>query len=180
MMEMQLLPILPLIFTYPFFGSIIKEKGRRKMKLEKAIMKRNASEKMRERKKGRSENKKIRFLITINVLGSAGPLRFVVDEDVLVAGVIDTALKIYSSEGRLPVLGVNANNVLLYCQNATSDALEPWQRIGSYGERNFVLCKRRKQQPQMTEARSEMISRKAFGWKSWLNKSFALTKILSH
>ena len=34
-----------------------------------------------------------RFLISINVLGSAGPIRFVVNEEELVAAVIDTTLK---------------------------------------------------------------------------------------
>ncbi|KAF2295413.1 hypothetical protein GH714_032815 [Hevea brasiliensis] len=101
-----------------------------------------------------------------------------VKEDDVVAGVINTALKIYSSEGRLPVLGSDANNFLLYCPNAGSDALNPWEPIGSCRERNFVLCKKQKQ-PQMTEGRSEMITHKASGWKAWLNKSFSLNKILS-
>lgn len=64
---------------------------------------------------------KNRFLITVNVLGSAGPMRFVVNEDDLVAAVIDTALKSYAREGRLPVLGTHANDFLLYCANVGSD-----------------------------------------------------------
>lgn len=59
-----------------------------------------------------------RFLITVNVLGSAGPLRFVVNETDLVAGVIDTALKSYAREGRLPVLGSDVNGFVLYCADA--------------------------------------------------------------
>ncbi|GMN31252.1 hypothetical protein TIFTF001_041566 [Ficus carica] len=67
---------------------------------------------------------KNRFLITVNVLGSAGPMRFVVNEDDLVAAVIDTALKSYSREGRLPVLGTHASDFLLYCANVGSDDRE--------------------------------------------------------
>ncbi|XP_057431456.1 uncharacterized protein LOC130724278 isoform X1 [Lotus japonicus] len=63
-----------------------------------------------------------RFLITINILGSAGPIRFVVNEEKLVSGVIDTALKSYAREGRLPVLGFDASNFLLYRANAGFDA----------------------------------------------------------
>lgn len=64
-----------------------------------------------------------RFLITINILGSAGPIRFVVNEEKLVSGVIDTALKSYAREGRLPVLGFDASNFLLYRANAGFDGI---------------------------------------------------------
>lgn len=120
-----------------------------------------------------------KFLITINVLGSAGPLRFVVNGDDLVAGVIDTALKSYARGGRLPVLGSDVNDFVLYSADAGFDALNPNERISSCGGRNFVLCKKQRQ-PQMTEARSEMIAQKRSGsWKAWLNKSFS-KKILSN
>ncbi|KAF5480000.1 hypothetical protein F2P56_000776 [Juglans regia] len=120
-----------------------------------------------------------RFLITVNVLGSAGPLRFVVYENDLVAGVIDTALKTYAREGRLPVLGSDVNDFILYCSDAGFDALNPWESIGSRGGRNFVLCKKQRQ-PQMTEGRSEMIAKKrSSSWKAWLNKPFG-KNILSH
>ncbi|GFZ18886.1 hypothetical protein Acr_27g0006250 [Actinidia rufa] len=62
--------------------------------------------------------KKNRFLITVNVLGSAGPIRFVVSEEENVAAVIDTALKMYAREGRLPILGSDISNFLLYPVNA--------------------------------------------------------------
>lgn len=55
-----------------------------------------------------------RFLITVNVLGSAGPLRFVVSENDKVASVVDTALKQYAREGRLPILSSNINDFFLY------------------------------------------------------------------
>lgn len=59
-----------------------------------------------------------RLLISVTVLGSAGPIRFVVNEEELVAAVIDTALKSYAREGRLPVLGSDLNDFFLYCPNA--------------------------------------------------------------
>ena len=62
-----------------------------------------------------------RLLISITVLGSAGPIRFVVNEEELVAAVIDTALKSYAREGRLPVLGSDLNNFVLYCPNAGTE-----------------------------------------------------------
>jgi hypothetical protein len=67
--------------------------------------------------------KKNRFLITINVNGSAGPVRFVVNEDDVVAGVIDTTLKAYARVGRLPVLGSDVNNFLLYQANAVFEGI---------------------------------------------------------
>lgn len=62
-----------------------------------------------------------RFLITVTVLGSAGPLRFVVKEEELVSAVMETALRSYAREGRYPVLGYDVNNFFLYCANAGSE-----------------------------------------------------------
>lgn len=64
-----------------------------------------------------------RLLISVTVLGSAGPIRFVINEGELVAGVIDTALKSYAREGRLPVLGSDLNNFILYCIAGTEGSL---------------------------------------------------------
>lgn len=122
-----------------------------------------------------------RFLISITVLGSAGPIRFVVNEEALVAAVIDTALKSYAREGRLPVLGSDLDEFMLYCPTAGPDALSPWDTIGSQGSRNFMLCK--KPQPvKMADGAipAATISRKGSGsWKAWINKSLNL-KISSH
>ncbi|KAM0055672.1 hypothetical protein Hdeb2414_s0006g00208931 [Helianthus debilis subsp. tardiflorus] len=62
--------------------------------------------------------KKKRFLITVNVLGSSGPLRFVVNDDDKVSEVVDSPLKMYARSGRLPVLGFDFNKFLLYPSNA--------------------------------------------------------------
>ncbi|GMY24683.1 At4g22758 [Fagus crenata] len=73
------------------------------------MLKRSVSEKtvlLKHKKNMEAQNVKTnRFLITVNVHGSVGPIRFVVNEDDLVAAVIDTTLKSYSRFGRLPVLG---------------------------------------------------------------------------
>lgn len=146
-------------------------------------MKRNVSEKMmlqKQMKNKKGDDKKNRFLVSINFLGSAGPIRFVVNGDDLVSGVIDTALKSYARGGRLPVLGFDVNNFLLYCANPASDALNPWEPIGSQKGRNFMLCKKQLP-PQKTEMSSEIITAKKplSGWKAWLNKSLSY-KIYSH
>lgn len=131
-----------------------------------------------ENKKGKN-NSNNKFLVTINVLGSAGPIRFVVNEDDTVSEVIDAALKLYGRQDRLPVLGSDVNSFLLYPANAGLDALNLSESIGLQGVRNFVLCKKQRR-PQMTEGRSEMISRKRSGSrvKAWFNKSISF-KILS-
>ncbi|KAF8410710.1 hypothetical protein HHK36_003245 [Tetracentron sinense] len=89
-------------------------------------------------KKIQKNGKRVSLLITVNVLGSSGPIRFLVNEEELVASVINTALKSYARQGRLPVLGSDLNNFHLYCSNAGFDALSPWETIGSRGGRNFV------------------------------------------
>lgn len=121
-----------------------------------------------------------RFLITVTVLGSAGPIRFVVNEDELVAAVIDTALKSYAREGRLPLLGSDLNSFMLYCPIAGTEALLPWAAIGSAGVRNFVLCK--KPQTDDVKEASSAPPRKASGagsWRAWFSKSRS-HKISSH
>jgi len=72
-------------------------------------------------KKNQNAKNARKLLININVLGSAGPIRFVVSEGDLVATVIDTALKSYAREGRLPILGKDVTSFALYCQHVGSD-----------------------------------------------------------
>ncbi|GFP78841.1 uncharacterized protein at4g22758 [Phtheirospermum japonicum] len=124
------------------------------------------------------DDKSSRFLITINVVGSAGPIRFVVNGADNAAAVIETALKLYAKEGRLPILGSDIKTFFLYPANAGFDALKASEEIGSCGVRNFVLCKKQGKLPR-TEARSHLIYGKASRWRAWLQKSFSL-KIHSH
>ncbi|KAL8044721.1 hypothetical protein ABFX02_08G064000 [Erythranthe guttata] len=83
-----------------------------------------------------------RFLISVNVIGSAGPIRFVVSKNDKADSVIETVLKKYGREGRLPILGSNFTSFFLYPANAAGFyALKGTEAIGSRGLRNFVLCK---------------------------------------
>ncbi|XP_073127701.1 uncharacterized protein At4g22758-like [Henckelia pumila] len=121
-----------------------------------------------------------RFLISVTVHGSSGPIRFVVNEEDLVADVMDTVLKSYAREGRLPVLGSNFNNFILYCPIAGTEALNSWEMIGSLGVRNFVLCKKPETTTAIGGEKSSPMTRKAAGsWRTWFNKSLN-PKISSH
>ena len=66
-----------------------------------------------------------RILISVTVLGSAGPIRFLAYEEDLVASVIDTALKCYAREGRLPLLGSDFNDFILYCPMVGPECKQP-------------------------------------------------------
>lgn len=61
---------------------------------------------------------KKKFLVSVNVLGSVGPIRFLVNEDDNVSSVINTALKTYARQGRIPVLGLDVNNFIFYSNSA--------------------------------------------------------------
>ncbi|XP_076898945.1 uncharacterized protein At4g22758-like [Bidens hawaiensis] len=113
-----------------------------------------------------------KLLIKIGVLGSSGPIRFVVNEDAVVADVIETALKLYAHERRLPVLGTKYSDFFLYTPIAATEALNPKEMIGSYGVRNFMLCKKPRQATEIARKRSG-------NWKSWFNKTISL-KVTPH
>ncbi|GMH01981.1 hypothetical protein Nepgr_003820 [Nepenthes gracilis] len=118
-----------------------------------------------------------RFLITVNVLGSTGPMRFVVNELEPVSAVIDMVLKSYAREGRLPVLGTDPNDFLLYCPSAGSDALSPLEKIGAHGARIFMLCKKPQSARSMGDERptTAIVAKKGAGsWRTWINKSLSL------
>ncbi|KAL8463659.1 hypothetical protein ACS0TY_034348 [Phlomoides rotata] len=127
-------------------------------------------------KKNKRRSKGNRLLISVTVLGSAGPIRFVVNEEEIVAAVIDTTLKSYAREGRLPVLGSHLDNFILYCPLAGTEALPPLEKIGSFGARYFVLCKK----PEKAVEEEPAVPRKGAGiWKSWFHKPRNL-RISSH
>ncbi|CAI9110570.1 OLC1v1010622C1 [Oldenlandia corymbosa var. corymbosa] len=142
------------------------------------VLKKSNSDKGLMQKPGKNGNTN-RFLVTVNVLGSAGPIRFVANEGDSVSEVIDAALKLYGREQRLPQLGSDVNSFLLYPANAGLDALKPSESVKSSGMRNFILCKK-EGIPQMKESKSEIIARKrGNSLKAWLNKSLTF-KISSH
>ncbi|XP_010498820.1 PREDICTED: uncharacterized protein LOC104776441 [Camelina sativa] len=132
-----------------------------------------------------------RILISVTFLGSAGPIRFVANEGDLVAAVIDTALKCYAKEGRLPILGSDFKDFVLYCPLVGPGALLPWEAIGSLGVRNFMLCKKpeekKKKKVEGDNGRSNFPingARKGGAgggrsFKAWINKSFSL-KVSTH
>lgn len=62
-----------------------------------------------------------RILISVSVVGSGGRCVSSWTRDEVVATVINAALKSYAREGRLPFLGTDHNDFLLYCANASSD-----------------------------------------------------------
>ncbi|CAH1425917.1 unnamed protein product [Lactuca virosa] len=79
-----------------------------------------------------------RLLISITVIGSARPIRFVVNGEGLVASFMDTAFKSYALEGCLPILGSNIHDFALYCPIVGTEALSPLKTIRSFGVRNFM------------------------------------------
>ncbi|CAF2271646.1 hypothetical protein BRARA_D00761 [Brassica rapa] len=114
---------------------------------------------------------KKKILVSVNVLGSVGPIRFLVNEDDKVSSVINTALKTYARQGRIPVLGFDVNNFIFYSNSAGFKTLNPQEKIGSMGETNFLLCKREREPLEKVEGREESKAREGKGWKNRLRRS---------
>eukprot|EP01018_Ginkgo_biloba_P026689 Gb_20873 [translate_table: standard] len=134
-------------------------------------------------KKGQVKGNEVnRLLVTVNVLGSAGPLRFLVSADDSAHRIMETALKSYAREGRLPVLGQNIKQFDLYCANSGSEALDPTQIIGALGTRNFLLCKKQqtKQEEERVVSTAHHHHHKNNLWKNWLNTMSLNFGVSSH
>lgn len=67
----------------------------------------------------------VRVLVTVTVLGSAGPLRFIVQEGDTVAALIRAALRCYAREGRMPLLGTDHAGFVLSTANGGSGGTLP-------------------------------------------------------
>ncbi|CAM0944072.1 unnamed protein product [Alopecurus aequalis] len=114
-----------------------------------------------------------RVLVTVTVLGSAGALRFLVDEGESVTGLIRATLRCYTREGRMPLLGADAANFLLYAANGRSDALKADERISFNGCRSFMLWHKTVHYTVADDTGSELPApgmKGSGGWKFGLNK----------
>ncbi|CAM8959050.1 unnamed protein product [Rhodiola kirilowii] len=134
--------------------------------------------------KKQNEKGKNRILISVKVVGSAGPIRLIVNEDDVVADVVEKALKIYACQGRLPVLGSNVKDFQLFCPAAESDYLDPRETIGCFGARNFMLCKKPQLKTGTDDGLKKDVSVKAGGkgtgaLKSLINKSLKVVNVIA-
>ncbi|CAN1227860.1 Uncharacterized protein At4g22758 [Linum perenne] len=132
-------------------------------------------------KKIRKGTKTKKTLVIVNVLGSTGPIRLLVKEDDSVASVVDSALKAYAKEGRLPSLAGSNNHFILYPSNYEASSLNPGEAIGRSGARSFVMCKKQLNSATMTEGRSDvnnniMEKKSSRSLMAWINRSFTSFK----
>lgn len=73
-----------------------------------------------------------RFLIKVTVVGSAGPIRFVVKEGERVSDVIAIVLRSYAREGRRPILGSDHRDFLLYSSTYGSGGKKKKNSLGKF------------------------------------------------
>lgn len=119
-------------------------------------------------KQKKKNQKKGLMLISITFVGSCGPMKLLVNEEMPVDSVICTALKSYSQQNRRPVLGTTVNDFVLYSQDFES--LNPLDKIGCKGRRNFVLYK--KPSPDARKSTTAVTGRhgRLRMWKAWMQR----------
>ncbi|GLJ24334.1 hypothetical protein SUGI_0464500 [Cryptomeria japonica] len=84
-----------------------------------------------------------KVLVLITVLGSAGPLRVILDSNATANEVIKQALELYSMEGRRPALALNSSHFELRYLQEPSEVLESNVRIGDLIFRQFLLFQKK-------------------------------------
>ncbi|CAN0902854.1 hypothetical protein LINGRAHAP2_LOCUS22233 [Linum grandiflorum] len=99
--------------------------GGRVEELKKNVNERVTSRDKKNRKRlllNSNKNKKSRrFLISVAVRGSVGPIRFVANQNDTVMVVIRACLERYAREGRFPAMGFDVHDFLLYCPHVASE-----------------------------------------------------------
>ncbi|CAN8243573.1 unnamed protein product [Cochlearia groenlandica] len=125
---------------------------------------------MKETRNIKGEAPKKKLLVSVKVLGSVGPIRFLVNEDEQVSSVINTTLRAYARQGRIPSLGFDVNHFIFYSINAGFNALNPKEKIGSMDVMNFLLCKKEPRPMDKVEGRRKSRAQAGHGWKSRLLK----------
>nr|AAM62631.1 unknown [Arabidopsis thaliana] len=116
--------------------------------------------------KGVTKRKNKKLLVSVNVLGSVGPIRFLANEDDEVSSAINTTLKAYARQGRIPVLGFDVDNFIFYSINAGFNTLHPQEKIGSMDVTNFLMCKKEPRPLEKVEGIRESRARIGHGWKT--------------
>ncbi|XP_050907717.1 uncharacterized protein LOC127121181 [Lathyrus oleraceus] len=160
-----------MFFIFPVSSKKRRDMTKRLRKLEKVVLYKSNSWSVGDELKNKKNNNinTNKILISINIVGSSGPLTLVVNEDDVVCDVIDKALKSYARQGRLPALKFNAPDYVLQCSNDISDALGPSEPIGSFGTRKFVLSEN-----QASSTKTEEVGSKG---RNGIWKSFSFKKI---
>ncbi|XP_058754714.1 uncharacterized protein LOC131627871 [Vicia villosa] len=115
----------------------------------------SVKDEVKSRKKNNNINNTNKMLISINIVGSSGPLIIMVNEDDVVCDVIDKAFKLYARQERLPALKSNISDCVLYCSNDVSAALSPSAPIGTFRTRKFVLSENQISSTKTEEAGSK-------------------------
>ncbi|XP_050907716.1 uncharacterized protein LOC127121179 [Lathyrus oleraceus] len=161
-----------MIFIFPMSSKKRRDTAKKLQKFEKMALYKSKSWSVNDDVKSKKKNNNIninRILISINIVGSSGPLTFVVNEDDIVCDVIGKTLKFYARQERLPALKSDVSDYVLHCSNDVSDALGPSEPIGSFRTRKFVLSENQASSTKTEEAGSKGRNSR---WKSFSFKKF--------
>lgn len=113
-----------MLFIFPVSSKRRRDVTNKLRKPKEMMLYKSKSWSFDDEMKSKKKNNKIhinRILISINIVGSSGPLTIVVNEDDVVCDIIDKALKFYTRQGRLPTLKSDASHYVLHCSNGVSD-----------------------------------------------------------
>jgi len=85
-----------------------------------------------------------KLLLNVTIQGSLGPVQVVMTPESMVSDLIATALRLYSKEGRRPILLTTDSSMFdLHYSQFSFESLDREENLMALGSRNFFLCPRR-------------------------------------
>ncbi|KAJ0704481.1 hypothetical protein HanPI659440_Chr14g0563181 [Helianthus annuus] len=85
-----------------------------------------------------------KLLLNVTVQRSLGPVQVIISPESTVRDLIADALRLYSKEGRRPILSsLDPSSFGLHYSQFSLESLDPDEKLIQLGSRNFFLCPKR-------------------------------------
>ncbi|KAK1409978.1 hypothetical protein QVD17_36509 [Tagetes erecta] len=115
-----------------------------------------------------------KLLLNVTVQRSLGPVQVLISPESTVRDLIADALKLYSKEGRRPILpSLDPSCFGLHYSQFSLQSLDPEEKLIELGSRNFFLCPKQIEYPETLlsscSEEAENVTKPGAGWLRFMN-----------